>query len=226
MASSLNGTGVTFSDGSSQSIAWVGPRAQLFTSSGTFTVPAGVSSIKVTVVGGGGGSTLYWGSNGANGGACQGIYTVTPGAAITVTVGAGGAGATANNTPGGAGGTSSFGALASATGGAGASNTSNPTPGDSSSGNIYNYSVRAYSPLTTAPPAPFVGLNRRAPNSQANAAAAAVWSPTLRGSYPGYAANTYNNFPVAPGAAGCIGSDGGCVSYTTGGAGGAVLVEW
>lgn len=87
---------------------------QVFTSSGTFTVPAGITKVKVTVVGGGGnsGSATYGspsassssGGGGGGGAAIEIISGLSPGATISVTVG-------------GAGGTSSFGAYCSATGG-------------------------------------------------------------------------------------------------------------
>ena len=113
---------------------------QVFTSSGTFTVPAGVSKVKVTVVGGGGGGAgtnsgygagYNGGGNGGAGGAAIGVFSVTPGPAYTVTVGAGGAAGTgaAPPTNGGAGGTSSFGSLASATGGVEGSNTNGGNAG-------------------------------------------------------------------------------------------------
>ena len=48
---------------------YVGQKSQLFTSSGTFTVPSGVTAVKVTLVGGGGGGAAgYGGSNGGAGG--------------------------------------------------------------------------------------------------------------------------------------------------------------
>jgi hypothetical protein len=88
---------------------------QVFTSSGTFTVPTGITKVKVTVVGGGGGggsfnSGSYLGGGGG-GAAIEIISGLTPGGTVSVTVGAGGA---YNAT----GGTSSFGAFCSATGGA------------------------------------------------------------------------------------------------------------
>jgi hypothetical protein len=92
---------------------------QLFTASGTFTVPAGVTSLKVSVLGagGGGGTTTAdrrWSTGGGAGGGAIKFVAVTPGQQIAVTIGAG-----AYNT---AGGTTSFGAFVSATGGALAGN--------------------------------------------------------------------------------------------------------
>lgn len=104
-----------------------GPRGemQVFTSSGTFTVPDGVTRIRVRVVGGGGGGGRGSGTNAAAGGGAggyaEGWYDVTPGSTYTVTVGAGGAGATSPGSGGSPGGTTSFGALLSATGGSGQS---------------------------------------------------------------------------------------------------------
>ena len=79
--------------------------AQSFTASGTFTVPSGITSVDVLVVGGGGGG----GSQHAGGGGAGGLiffpgYPVSPGGTVTVTVGCGGAG---NSTTGGKGATGS-----------------------------------------------------------------------------------------------------------------------
>lgn len=98
---------------------------QVFTSSGTFTVPAGVSEVEVEVWGGGGGSSASSGAgvytNGGGGGGYSRkiVAGLAPGGTVTVTIGAGGS-ATSSGVTGGAGGTSSFGSHCSATGGAGA----------------------------------------------------------------------------------------------------------
>ena len=75
---------------------------QIFTTSGTFTVPAGVTQVSAVVVGGGGGggdSTAgdEPGAGGGGGGLAYGTFTVTPGESLTVTVGTGGAGGEGNN---------------------------------------------------------------------------------------------------------------------------------
>jgi len=66
------------------------PVQSSFTSSGTFSVPVGVTSIEVLVVGGGGaGSTDNGGGGGAGGLIFFPSYPVTPNGTITVTVGCG-----------------------------------------------------------------------------------------------------------------------------------------
>ena len=95
-----------------------------FTSgSGTWTVPAGVTSVNYLVVGGGGGGGGQTGGGGGAGGFLNGTITVTAGSGYTVTVGAGGPGGT-NAAPykGSMGGSSVFGATTANGGGGGGSN--------------------------------------------------------------------------------------------------------
>ena len=106
---------------------------QVFTSTTTFTVPAGVTKVKVTVVGGGGAGgydTSYSASGGGGGGAAIKIVTgLTPGGTVAVTVGTTVSGRTTSGT-GAAGNTSSFGAYCSATGGSGGINNSSAPGGN------------------------------------------------------------------------------------------------
>lgn len=102
-----------------------GGRGTIFTSSGTFTVPSGVSQAKVTVIGAGGGfivsPNLQFGANGGDGGvAVKYVTGLTTGQTITVTVGTKGASANAYVGSASSGGSSSFGSYAVATGGSGA----------------------------------------------------------------------------------------------------------
>jgi hypothetical protein len=83
---------------------------QKFTSSGTFTIPPGVTSVEVWVVGGGGGGGGATASGNGSGAGSAGIGIkvlsgLTPGNTLTVTVGTGGTGVSAAN--GNAGGASS-----------------------------------------------------------------------------------------------------------------------
>ena len=71
------------------------PTQQSFTSSGTFSVPSGISSVNVLVVAGGGGAgSTHSGGGGAGGLIYRPGFTVTPGGTVTVTVGDGGASST------------------------------------------------------------------------------------------------------------------------------------
>jgi hypothetical protein len=104
-----------------------------FTANGTFTKATypWLRAIRVRLVGGGGGgsgaganpgATSYaTGRGGGGGGYGESFITDIAGlsASVTVTVGSGGAGGAAGNNSGSTGGTSSFGALVSATGGGG-----------------------------------------------------------------------------------------------------------
>ena len=94
---------------------------QVFTTSSSFTIPAGITKIEVEVRGGGGGS-VGTGIGGCGGGYGKQVLTVTAGTVHAVTVGAGGAGEALSGN-GTAGGTSLFGTLISATGGGGGSST-------------------------------------------------------------------------------------------------------
>ena len=120
---------------------------QLFTSSGTWVKPLGVTKVIVEVVGGGGGGSSgntygcrAGGSGGGAGGYAKELIDVTGISSVPVTIGAGGAGASAStNLMGEPGGPSSFGAFASATGGAGAISTVPGGAGGIGSGGLINF---------------------------------------------------------------------------------------
>ena len=98
---------------------------QEFTSSGTFNVPAGVTAVYVSGIGGGGGAGGKNTSSVSTGGGGSGQYcirkklSVTPGQVIAVTIGAGGSGGTTSGTSGSSGGATTFGALLTLSGGSG-----------------------------------------------------------------------------------------------------------
>ena len=97
---------------------------QAYTASTSFSVPIGVSRIKVTVIGGGGAggthANIPGGGGGSGGCGVRILSGLTPGAFIPITVGAAGVALIGGAIgQGGSGGTSSFGAFISATGGQG-----------------------------------------------------------------------------------------------------------
>jgi hypothetical protein len=104
------------------SITVLAPVYQSFTSSATFSVPVGVTTVDVLIVaGGGGGGSQHAAGGGAGGLIYRPGFSVTPGGTISVTVGCGGGGGGANTC--GAKGTigqdSVFGTLTAKGGGAG-----------------------------------------------------------------------------------------------------------
>lgn len=133
---------------------------EVFSTPGTtsWTVPAGVTRCKVTVVAGGGGgggggqsgTTQYAGGGGGGGGAVVGYITIPSGTSnVGFTIGSGGNGGATNGGTGASGGASSFGPVngitLSATGGAGGTaitpvgNTSSSIPVSGGSGSATGY---------------------------------------------------------------------------------------
>ena len=113
---------------------------QVYTSSGTWTKPAGLKAIKVTVIGGGGASSNTSGTapgGGAGGAAISYINSPSIPGPVSVTVGGGGI---TTNPAALSGNTSSFGAFCSATGGS-TGRTGSPSSGaagGTGSGGTYN----------------------------------------------------------------------------------------
>lgn len=141
MPTSVTSSGITFPDLTTQTTAatgagWTGQKIQVFSSSGTFTVPTGITAVFVQVFGaGGGGSGNVGGSGyfGMRGGiAFAYVSGLTPGGTVTVTIGSGGNGAASGN--GSTGGTTSFGSYVSCTGGSGGISNQTGTAGTYSLG--------------------------------------------------------------------------------------------
>jgi hypothetical protein len=147
--------GVKFPDGTTQTTAAgssAGKALVILTSGTSWTVPAGVTSIKVTAIGGGGsGGCGSWSSGGGGGGGMsQAVVTgLTPSSSISYSIGAGGSACTAaSNNSGNSGGSTVFGPANGTTltsnGGAGGTangangGTSGSAAGGSASGGTIN----------------------------------------------------------------------------------------
>jgi hypothetical protein len=114
----------------------------------SWTVPAGVTYINATLVGGGGGGAggmsnpWLYGADGTGGQVISNVLNTTPGASIAYAIGAGG-GAGAYSAQGGLGGTTTMTGLTSALGGGGGAGTtsSNPSGGSNPGLSAANYGI-------------------------------------------------------------------------------------
>lgn len=231
MTITVGGSNITFPDATTQSTAPVlGVLSQVFTASGTFTIPTGVSAIKVTLIGGGGGgggartACSNTSGSGAGGAALSVQYFtgLTPANTLSVTVGAAGSAGTNGNTPtnGGAGGTSSIASgtqtitTASANGG-GAGIASSATTfgaaGAASSSGVA-YSLAGY-PGTIPFGIPCIGTGGGNGGNTAQ-----LWGNGAI-SYPALADNGY-------GSGGCGGGFQPSLTNALAGKAGIVIVEW
>ena len=203
---------------------------QVFTAGGTFTIPAGITSLKVTVVGGGGGSGASnagvdafacTGGGGGGGTAISYLTGLTPGNTLTVTIGAGG---TAGPSSAGNGGTGGSSTVASGT------QTITTITGAGGSGSLGAAST------FTAGGAGGSGSNGTINLTGSGGSASFSGAFVMGGSggsssIGGGARNVYNNSSGITGGNYGGGASGSAVLNTGGnigaaGAGGAVIFEW
>jgi hypothetical protein len=139
-AGGSTGYQLTKTSGDDYDVDWTAPSGyvsrQIFTGSGTWTKPSGVTKVIAKVVGGGGGAggsvSAGASQSGGAGGYTEEEIDVSAIASETVTIGAAGTGGVGANA-GGDGGTSSFGSHCSATGGTGGAHLAT-TGGDGGTG--------------------------------------------------------------------------------------------
>lgn len=176
----------------------------------TWTVPSGVSKVRITCVGAGGGGSYYWstyygGCGGSGGGFASGEFSVTPGASLNISVGPAGGYPYTNSVYAGNGGTASVtgtGISVSATGGGGSYSTS--TVGTPGGGSVNGANLIGGTSLTAA-----------GGSGGAGSQSAIGWGPEGYGAGGGGAAGSYKGNGFAGGAA-----SGGGYSYSSGGGGG------
>jgi hypothetical protein len=121
----------------------IGSLLNAYTSgSGTWTCPAGVTSVEVLVVAGGGGGGGLGGGGGAGGVVHHTGKSVTPSTGYSYSVGSGGSGGTYNNSASGsAGGNSTFDTITALGGGKGSNRTDTGYSGGSGGGGNGGYST-------------------------------------------------------------------------------------
>ncbi|MBI3502887.1 MAG: hypothetical protein HY063_13940 [Bacteroidetes bacterium] len=201
---------------------------------GSFTVPAGVTTVKVVVWGGGGGGcsctgATLGGAGGGGGGYAEGIFTVTPTNVYTSTVGTGGS-------AGGGGGTTTLTGAAftiSATGGSATLNAIGGAGGIGSGGYLNTTLGNGGSGggSTASPYMP--GLNGGGEGGSGGAPLSTLCNGGGGGGgYGGGNGAYYNNSGTnaaanaGAGGGGSVGACGGCSSSGGNGAGGRILIFW
>ena len=118
------------------------PQVATFLDSGSWTCPAGVTSVQALIVaGGGGGGPPGGGGGGAGGLVYSSSVSVTPGVTYPIVVGQGGDGGVYNTRAGYSGGNSSFVNLIVLGGGAGGGNGFGPIGGGSGGGSSGNFTA-------------------------------------------------------------------------------------
>lgn len=202
---------------------------QLFTSSGTFTAPTGVTKVYITGIGGGGGGGGATSSN-MGGGGGSGAYvinypfTVTPGNNYTVTINDGGAGGVGASN-GSAGGSSVFDSLTLAGGSGGVNGNGTTANGGAGGVGISVFTATTANSASSGGPGISGNPGARAdePNQYGGTGGASLFGTTTGNS----GRNTTGNAATANTGAG----GGGCWSNSasqTGGAGakGFLLVQY
>lgn len=195
--------------------------SQVFTANGTFTIPAGVTGVKFTIIAGGGAGGGATAGNGGAGGGAGGIAIkylsgITPGNTIAVTVGAGGTGVSGSAGNGGGNSTIASGTeiitTVTANGGNGGSSGTVPQTGGNGGAVSTNGDINGYG----ASGAPYIV-----------SPAGAMGGATMLGGNGNIAGgSTVGN--AASANTGSGGSGAGAGASNAGGAGGSgiVIAEW
>lgn len=221
LVSSIASGDVPAFDGANNFVGARSAKSQVFTADGTFTAPLGVTKVFVTMVGGGGAGGAYVGSNAGAGGGGGGAmvikkaYTVTPGSAYAVSIGA--AGAAADGT-GGNGGQTSFDSAILAPGGSGGILSSGSQAGGAGGGTGFNGSS------STAGGYTIVGGNGGNGSTVSGGGGGTIFGAGGAGVSASNVGNPGGTNTGAGGSGGC----GGGGTHQLGGAGGSglVIVEW
>lgn len=222
-------------------------RQQKFTASGSFTVPAGVTTIYLSGCAAGGGgasgatnnggqSSLVGGGGGGGGGAGQSIikqaFTVTPGQVLTISIGAGGNGAQAPTAGGGYngnnGGNTSVSGLITLSGGTGGYAGGVVTNNAAGGGGAGGYGGEGYPAGASGSDGNYAGNGGAGASSMfggGGGGSRAVKSNPTDSHLLGQPAFGYGS--GGGGSGGAYGTGSALVSYSAGnGAPGLMIVEW
>ena len=203
--------------------SYVGQRAQIFSSSGTFTIPTGITAISLQVIGGGGGTRgvfdagVVTGGGGGGGTALKWLSSLTSGNTLTVTIGAGGVGAANGGTTSVASGTQTI-TTVSATGGV-LSQGAESAGGAGGSGSAGDFNIDGYAGQD--------GTGRGQSYGTGGTNGGSTSLGTGGGAYTTYGGGKTGTTPGtgAPGVSGGSDTDGPVNASNTGGAG-VVLIQW
>ena len=180
-----------------------------FTADGTYSNPAGVTSVEYLVVAGAGGGGYNAGGGGGAGGYRTGNLSVTESTSYGIVVGSGGSGGGNTNTPGSDGSDSSFSTITSTGGGGGGSRANSMSGRDGGSGGGASADSSTGGSGNTPSTTPSQGNDGGSGGGSGHGGGGSSTAGSLGGDVNNAGAGTSNDI------------SGSSVTYATGGRGGA-----
>ena len=179
-----------------------------FTADGTYSNPAGVTSVEYLVVAGGGGGGFNAGGGGGAGGYRTGNLSVTESTDYSIVVGSGGSGGGNTNTAGSDGSDSTFSTITSTAGGGGGSRTNSMSGRDGGSGGGASADSSTHGSGNTPSTTPSQGNDGGSGGGSGHGGGGSSTAGSLGGNVNNAGAGTSNDI------------SGSSVTYATGGRGG------
>ena len=185
-----------------------GAGTSTFTADGTYSNPAGVTSVEYLVVAGAGGGGYNAGGGGGAGGYRTGNLSVTESTSYGIVVGSGGSGGGDTNTPGSDGSDSSFSTITSTGGGGGGSRANSMSGRDGGSGGGASADSSTHGSGNTPSTTPSQGNDGGSGGGSGHGGGGSSTAGSLGGDNSNAGAGTSNDI------------SGSSVTYATGGRGG------